>query len=58
MTKCSYSEEVEDTKHYSASNRYDSDAKMNEFQHTKWFLRTFGTLNKTVQVLENILMLK
>ena len=29
MTKCSYSEEVEDTEHYSASIGYDLDAKMN-----------------------------
>ena len=29
MTKCSYSEEVEDTERYSASIGYDSDAKMN-----------------------------
>ena len=58
VTVCSYSEEVEITKHYSTSNRYDSDAKMNEFKHIKWFLRTFGTLNTTVQVLEKILMLK
>ena len=58
MTKCSYTEEVEDTKQYSSSNRYDSDAIMNEFKHIKWFLRTFVTLNTTVQVLEKILMLK
>ena len=29
MTKCSYSEEVEDTEHYSASIGYDIHAKMN-----------------------------
>ena len=35
MTKCSYSEEIEDTEHYSASIGNDLDATLNM---SKWFL--------------------